>query len=314
MINIFSNIKKNIQKSSKTIFNSLKTLKEFFVIKKITLDQNDIESIEKSLYEADLGYELTNNIIAKIKKERLTNKNTDVYKLISTFLQDILQKAEVENVEKTLINNDLEVFCLVGINGVGKTTTAAKLGWLLKKMQYKVLLAACDTFRSAATSQLKIWAQKLSLDIIYKDNTKDLAAIAFEAYQVAKKNQYNCLIIDTGGRLHTQSYLLKELFKIKSVLKKQDPKLPHKNWVVLDGNIGNNSIKQTLSFHKEFGINGIIITKLDGVSKGGSLIRIFNEIKIPIYFLGIGEHEDDLIPFSCNNYIENLFSKNSKLI
>jgi fused signal recognition particle receptor len=199
------------------------------------------------------------------------------------------------------------VISLIGVNGSGKTTTAAKLGYDLQQDGRKVLLAACDTFRAAAIDQLKSWAGRLKLDIVAGQHGSDAAAVAFDAWQAAKARGFDTLIIDTAGRLHTKSNLMLELSKIRRVLQKHDAAAPHYSLLVVDGSLGSNSIEQARVFHKEFGLTGLVVTKLDGTSKGGALVAIYRELKLPIFFLGLGEKPEDLQPFSIDNYVNAVF-------
>jgi fused signal recognition particle receptor len=200
-----------------------------------------------------------------------------------------------------------EVICLIGVNGSGKTTTAAKLGWELKQDGKSVMLAACDTFRAAAVEQLKSWATRLDLEIVAAHTGADSAAVAFDAWQAAKARGRDYLIVDTAGRLHTKHNLMEELAKIRRVLQKHDPAAPQHRWLVVDGSLGTNSIEQAKVFHRMFGLTGLVVTKLDGTSRGGAIVGIWRELKLPIYFLGLGEQPEDLQPFSIESYAKAVF-------
>jgi fused signal recognition particle receptor len=199
------------------------------------------------------------------------------------------------------------VIAMIGVNGSGKTTTSAKLAWRLKQDGKLVTLAACDTFRAAAVEQLKAWADRLQLDIVASHTGADSAAVAFDAWQAAKARGSDYLIVDTAGRLHTKSNLMEELAKIRRVLQKNDPTAPQHRWLVVDGSLGSNSIEQARVFHQSFGLTGLVVTKLDGTSRGGALVGIYRQLKIPIYFLGLGEQAEDLQPFSVENYAKAVF-------
>jgi len=170
-----------------------------------------------------------------------------------------------------------------------------------------VTLAACDTFRAAAVEQLKSWAARLELELVSSHTGADAAAVAFDGWQAAKSRGRDYLIIDTAGRLHTKSNLMEELAKIRRVLQKQDPTAPQHRWLVVDGSLGSNSIEQAKVFHQHFGLTGLIVTKLDGTSRGGALVGIYRQLKIPIYFLGLGEQPEDLQPFGVDNYVKAVF-------
>jgi fused signal recognition particle receptor len=199
------------------------------------------------------------------------------------------------------------VIAMIGVNGSGKTTTAAKLAWKLKQEGKSVTLAACDTFRAAAVEQLKTWAARLDLEVVASHTGADSAAVAFDAWQAAKSRGRDYLIVDTAGRLHTKSNLMEELAKIRRVLQKNDPTAPQHRWLVVDGSLGSNSIEQAKVFHQSFGLTGLVVTKLDGTSRGGALVGIYRQLKIPIYFLGLGEQAEDLQPFSVENYAKAVF-------
>ena len=193
------------------------------------------------------------------------------------------------------------------MNGSGKTTSCAKLAWRLKEDKKTVLIAAADTFRAAAIEQLQTWAKKLDLELISSHTGADSAALAFDAWQAAKARNKDYLIIDTAGRLHTKSNLMDELAKIRRVLQKNDATAPQHRWLVVDGSLGSNSIEQAKVFHASFGLTGLIVTKLDGTSRGGAIVGIFRQLKIPIYFVGLGEKAEDLQPFSIENYSNAVF-------
>jgi fused signal recognition particle receptor len=199
-----------------------------------------------------------------------------------------------------------EVLCLIGVNGSGKTTTSAKLGYKLKQSGFKILLGACDTFRAAATEQLKAWADRLELDIVSGHHGSDSAAVAFDAYSAGQSRECDLVVIDTAGRLHVKDGLMDELAKLKRVLKKRNIEAPHHSWLVIDGSTGTNGIEQAKVFHEKFGLTGLVVTKLDGTGKGGALVAIYRELRIPIYFVGLGESPDDLQPFNIDQYLESI--------
>jgi fused signal recognition particle receptor len=199
------------------------------------------------------------------------------------------------------------VICLIGVNGSGKTTTTAKLAHKLKNDGQTVIVAACDTFRAAAVEQLKSWAERLQIEIVASHTGADSAAVAYDAWQAAKARGHDWLIVDTAGRLHTKGNLLEELAKIRRVLQKHDLTAPQHRWLVVDGSLGANSIEQAKVFHQSFGLTGLVVTKLDGTSRGGALAGIYRQLKIPIYFIGLGEQPDDLQPFSIEHYARAVF-------
>ena len=204
-------------------------------------------------------------------------------------------------------DNRATVIAMIGVNGSGKTTTTAKLAHRLKGEGQTVIVAACDTFRAAAVEQLKSWAERLKIEIVASHTGADSAAVAYDAWQAAKSRGHDWLIVDTAGRLHTKGNLMEELAKIRRVLQKNDPTAPQHRWLVVDGSLGANSIEQARVFHQSFGLTGLVVTKLDGTSRGGAIVGIYRQLKIPIYFIGLGEQPDDLQPFSADNYAKAVF-------
>ncbi len=280
------------------------------------IDAASLEELEEALYTADFGVETTEEILAKIKeaygKER-DLQGRAAAEIGAAVLRRVLAGSE-GNLEVVPGANGAPagdrkpiVIAMIGVNGSGKTTTAAKLAWRLKQDGKGVTLAACDTFRAAAIEQLKSWATRLELDIVASHTGADAAAVAFDGWQAAKARGREYLIVDTAGRLHTKSNLMEELAKIRRVLQKNDPSAPQHSWLVVDGSLGSNSIEQARVFHERFGLTGLVVTKLDGTSRGGALVGIYRQLKIPIYFLGLGEQPEDLQPFSIENYAKAVF-------
>lgn len=201
---------------------------------------------------------------------------------------------------------DLQVILLLGINGAGKTTTAAKLAHFFEKNNRHTLLGSCDTFRAAADQQLKTWAERLNLDCIGSQQRADAASVAYDVCQAGLHRGYQRVILDTAGRLHTKTSLTEELKKMVRVLHKCHPSFPQHRWLVIDGSLGTNSLQQAKLFHEAVGLTGLIVTKLDGTSKGGALVGIYQTLHVPIYFVGLGEKAEDLQPFSITSYVEAL--------
>ena len=271
------------------------------------IDADSLDELEEALITADFGVETTAEILAEIKKAYTADKTLQgrqAAEIGAAVLQRVLAGAE-----GTLGAADVKpnVIAMIGVNGSGKTTTAAKLGWRLKQDGRTVTLAACDTFRAAAVEQLKSWATKLDIEVVASHPGADAAAVAFDAWQAAKARDRDYLIVDTAGRLHTKGHLMDELAKIRRVLQKNDPTGPQHRWLVVDGSLGTNSIEQAKVFHASFGLTGLVVTKLDGTSRGGALVGIWRQLKIPIYFLGLGEQAEDLQPFSVENYSKAVF-------
>ncbi len=271
------------------------------------IDASSLETLEEALYGADFGVQTTEEILEEIKAAYRKDKDLQgrqAAEIGVAVLKRVLAGSEGKLEPAAAAPT---VICLIGVNGSGKTTTAAKLGWDLKEDGQSVVLAACDTFRAAAVEQLKAWATRLDLEIVAAHTGADSAAVAFDAWQAAKARGRQYLIVDTAGRLHTKSNLMEELAKIRRVLQKHDPAAPHHRWLVVDGSLGTNSIEQAKVFHQSFGLTGLIVTKLDGTSRGGAIVGIWRELKLPIYFLGLGEKPEDLQPFSAENYAKAVF-------
>jgi fused signal recognition particle receptor len=283
------------------------------------IDAASLDELEEALYTADFGVETTNEILAEIKLAYGSDKDLQgrqAAEIGSSVLQRVLTGSEgrlnggadAGDVAATATGErNPVVIAMIGVNGSGKTTTAAKLAWRLKQDGKSVTLAACDTFRAAAVEQLKSWATRLELDIVASHTGADAASVAFDAWRAAKSRERDFLIVDTAGRLHTKSNLMEELAKIRRVLQKNDPAAPQHRWLVVDGSLGSNSIEQARVFHQSFGLTGLVVTKLDGTSRGGALVGIYRQLKIPIYFLGLGEQPEDLQPFSVENYAKAVF-------
>lgn len=271
------------------------------------LDAATLDELEEALYVADFGVETTEEILEEIREATRKDKalrGEEAGKIGARVLGRCLDGAEAIFEPGQF---QPEVVVLVGVNGSGKTTTTAKLGKLLRDSGKTVLIGACDTFRAAANEQLKAWCDRLDLPMVASHPGADAAAVAFDAWSAAKSRSMDVVLLDTAGRLHNKSNLMKELEKIRRVLQKQDIQAPHHSWLVVDGSIGSNSIEQARVFHEAFGLTGIVITKLDGTSRGGALVGIFREMQLPIYFVGLGERAEDLQPFSVDHYSKAIF-------
>ncbi|HUR59124.1 MAG TPA: signal recognition particle-docking protein FtsY [Opitutaceae bacterium] len=304
MFGLFKKFKEGFSKTVATIATKTRGL---FGGRKI--DAASLDELEEALYAADFGVETTAEILAEIKKAYGDDRNLEGRKAAeigAAVLQRVLAGSE-GSIDSLPKSDKPIVIAMIGVNGSGKTTTSAKLGWKLKQEGKTVTLAACDTFRAAAVEQLKTWATRLELEIVASHTGADSASVAFDAWQAAHSRKRDYLIVDTAGRLHTKSNLMEELAKIRRVLQKNDPTAPQHRWLVVDGSLGSNSIEQARVFHQSFGLTGLVVTKLDGTSRGGALVGIYRQLKIPIYFLGLGEQAEDLQPFSVENYAKAVF-------
>ncbi len=302
MLSLFKKFKDGLTKTVAAIAAKTSGL---FGGKKI--DVASLAELEEALYTADFGVETTTEILEEIKaahKKDAALQGRQAAEIGAAVLQRVLAGAEGK-LEPAAAKPT--VICLIGVNGSGKTTTTAKLAHKLTADGQSVLMAACDTFRAAAVEQLKSWATRLNLEIVASHTGADAAAVAYDAWQAAKSRDKDWLLVDTAGRLHTKSNLMEELAKIRRVLQKNDPTAPHHRWLVVDGSLGANSIEQAKVFHQSFGLTGLIVTKLDGTSRGGAIVGIYRQLKIPIFFIGLGEQPDDLQPFSAANYAKAVF-------
>jgi len=288
------------------------------------IDAASLDQLEEALYTADFGVETTSEILDEIRAAYRKDpelRGSQAAEIGAAVLVRVLAGSEGK-LGATVSGGDgaatsapqenrgeglPSVIAMIGVNGSGKTTTTAKLAWRLKQEGQRVTLAACDTFRAAAVEQLKSWAARLDLDLVASHTGADAAAVAYDAWAAAKARGSDTLIVDTAGRLHTKSNLMEELAKIARVLQKHDPSAPQHRWLVVDGSLGSNSIEQARVFHKHFGLTGLVLTKLDGTSRGGAIVGIWRELRLPIYFVGLGEQPEDLQPFSVENYARAVF-------
>lgn len=301
MFSIFKKFKDGLKKTAQGALGGILDL----FSKKIS--ESDIDFIEETLYGADFGWDTTSDITEAIRnayKREKELRGKDAAQIGSDVLSRILDGSEGE---LKIAQNAPTVICLVGVNGSGKTTTAAKLASLIKKSGKSVVLGACDTFRAAANEQIKTWAERLDVDLVASSHGADSAAVAWDAFQAAKSRGADFLILDTAGRLHNKENLMNELSKIRRVLEKNDPTAPQNSIIVVDGSLGSNSIEQAKAFDKAFKLSAMIITKLDGTSKGGALAGIYRQLKLPILYVGLGERAEDLQKFDVKAYCNSIF-------
>jgi len=300
---LFDKFKAGLQKSHNKLVHEIKRI----VTLSPKLTGETVEELEAALLGADLGTAMTNQIIEQVKK---------AYETQGRGGGAIFEVAQAE-IEKSLQGNDarlkrqsngVTVVSIVGVNGSGKTTTAAKLAHYLGTQKQTAVLAACDTFRAAAIEQLKLWGQRLNIPVVSGAYNADPAAVAHDAIMAAQSRSADWLLVDTAGRLHTKHNLMQELQKVHRVMEKKLPGSPHETLLVLDGTTGMNALNQARDFHKMIPITGLVVTKLDGTSKAGMVISIFKELGLPIKFVGLGEQPDDLQPFDAKQFAEALFS------
>jgi fused signal recognition particle receptor len=299
MISWFDKLKKGLSKSSSAISNSISQ-----IISKKKLDENTLEELEDLLISADIGVETASLLVKKLAKEKF-NKEVSTIE-VKEFLANIITETLSTHKHDFKFDKKPHVILVCGVNGNGKTTSIGKLAHYFKQQNKKVLLAACDTFRAAATEQLQIWAQNCGCEIVIGENNSDPASVAYKAYNKAIDENFDILLIDTAGRLHNKINLMSELEKISRVLSKNDPSSPHETILVLDGTTGQNAISQVEKFNQSVKLTSLIITKLDGTAKAGIVVALINKFKIPISAIGIGENIEDLRPFIAKDFAHNL--------
>ena len=276
-----------------------------------TIDDDLIDEIEEILLLSDVGVDTTNILIKNLKKtvsEQQVKNPPEIKNILKNEMLKLIDYHENQDIN---LNKNLHVVLVVGVNGTGKTTSIGKLANFFKNQNKKVIISASDTFRAGAIDQLSIWANKLDISLVSNGMGSDPASVAYTAVEKSIKEKADVLLIDTAGRLHNNQNLMMELSKIQRVIKKVVADAPHEVLLVLDGSTGQNAFIKAEQFSKVTDINGLIVTKLDGTSKGGAIIGISSKMKIPIRYIGVGEAADDLIPFVPEQYLDLLlFDKN----
>jgi fused signal recognition particle receptor len=312
---LFAKFKVGLQKTHGKLAHEIKRI----VTRSPKLDAATLEELEAALIAADLGLAVTVQIVAAVKQayEAQGGAGLDVFAIARAEVEKSLlatskPSAETGSSEKTGLlkaASSPTVVSLIGVNGTGKTTTAAKLAHSVQSQGRTALLAACDTFRAAAIEQVKLWGQKLRVEVIAGTYGADAASVAHDAVAAAQARKVDYLFIDTAGRLHTKHNLMQELQKLHRVIGKQLPGAPHEVLLVLDATTGMNALNQAREFNKAVPLTGLIVTKLDGTSKGGMVVAIQKELGLPIKFIGLGEQADDLQPFDAKQFAQALFEE-----
>lgn len=276
---------------------------------KKTIDPDLLKDLESLLITADLGMDTTQQIISHLTNQ-VARKHLSDPAILEQTLKEYLASILTPCAKPLVIPSSDKPFVIlmIGVNGAGKTTTIGKLAKQFQNAGKKVMLAAGDTFRAAAIDQLIAWGDKNGVAVISQHSGADSASVAFDALQAATARKYDVLIVDTAGRLHTQTHLMEELKKIKRVLQKIDATAPHEVMLVLDASIGQNALQQAKLFHEAMQISGLVITKLDGTAKGGIIFAIANTLGLPIRYIGVGEGINDLMPFNTEDFVETLFT------
>lgn len=305
---------------SKTRSSVLGRIQQIFSSKAQINDQ-DLEQIEEILYTSDLGPQSVQRLLEAIQEELKKAQNTNFETLRALLKKEMLELFESANTENSeasqnelsplLKNLNLSkqkpsVVLVVGVNGAGKTTSIGKLAREAAQNNLKVLVAAGDTFRAAAGSQLKIWTDRAQVEIFAPEDVKDPSAVAYDACNMAKAREFDLVIIDTAGRLHTQKSLMEELKKMQRVIQKIIPDAPHETLLVLDSSAGQNALQQAREFHQALKVSGVILTKLDGTAKGGVAVGVVHELKLPIKWIGVGEQIDDIEVFDAQKFVDSI--------
>ncbi len=301
----FNKLKEGLSKTRDKIVNSItETVTGKAVIDEMTLDQ-----IEEILLSSDIGFDTTEKIIESVKKNLKSEKDRSSENIIEIVKQELTDVLSVSNSNNNETKNIKPyIILIIGVNGVGKTTTIGKLANNYKKIGKKVIVAAADTFRAAANEQLEIWAKRADVDIVQSEKGTDPSSVVFETVKRSIEKNYDIVLIDTAGRLHNKTNLMNELDKIRRVIKKLLPDAPHETLLIVDGNTGQNAILQADEFSKVTDISGLVITKLDGTAKGGVVFQIVAKQNIPVRFIGVGELIDDLQEFNSKAFVEAIFN------
>jgi fused signal recognition particle receptor len=305
MWNFFEKLKQGL---SKTHQGFVEQMDRLFLGKK-TIDQNLLEDLEGLLFSADLGVKTSGQLIEGVQQGLKRGDLREPDKIRDFIKQEILRilKSGERPLSIDLAQAKPFVFMVVGVNGVGKTTTIAKIAHQYSSQGRKVLIGAADTFRAAAVEQLEIWANRVGADLIKQSKGTDPSAVAFDSVHAARARNIDLVFIDTAGRLHTKVNLMEELKKVKRIIGRECPGAPHEILLVLDATTGQNAISQAKLFNEAIGVTGIALTKLDGTAKGGIIIGITEELRIPIRYIGVGEGMDDLREFNASEFVQALF-------
>jgi len=303
------NLNKGLEKTKESVFKKLSRA----VVGKSRVDDEVLDNLEEVLISSDVGVDTTLKIIERIEKRVSKDKFLNTSELNLILKEEIASLLEENNPGgsfdfASISEHKPYVIMVVGVNGVGKTTTIAKLAHQFRKSDKKVLLGAADTFRAAAVDQLQIWAGRAGVEMVKQSMGSDPASVAFDTLSSAKSRDFDVVIIDTAGRLHNKVNLMNELTKIKTVMQKVIPDTPHEILLILDGSTGQNAFEQAKQFTKATEVTALALTKLDGTAKGGVVIGISDQFKIPVKYIGIGEKLDDIQVFNKTEFVDSLFS------
>lgn len=304
------NLNQGLEKTREGFFSKITKA----IAGKSTVDADVLDNLEEALVGADVGVETTIKIIENIEKRVARDKYLNTSELNSILKNEIEQVLVDAPQDTSYVNYELptghkpHIILVVGVNGVGKTTTIGKLAHNFSLAGKSVLLGAADTFRAAAVDQLTIWSERVNVPIVKKEMGSDPASVAFDTVQSAVAKNVDVVLIDTAGRLHNKAHLMEELSKIKRVIQKVIPDAPHEVMLVLDGSTGQNAVEQAKHFTAATDVSALTITKLDGTAKGGVVLAIANQFKIPVKFIGVGERAQDLMVFDKQQFVNGLFN------
>ncbi|MBS0198810.1 MAG: signal recognition particle-docking protein FtsY [Planctomycetes bacterium] len=300
-------LKQGLEKTRQTLVTGVQGLRNLLLGRR--LDEQLIADLERRLIEADVGVKTTAKLIDQIRADFRAGTISTGDEVMEYLKRELKALWPAEDRELRLASQGPTVILMTGVNGVGKTTSIAKLCRVLTGQGKTVMLGACDTFRAGAVAQLEIWSKRLGVEVVKGQQGGDPAAVAFDACAAAKSRGVDVLIIDTAGRLQTQDPLMRQLTKIRSVVAKQIPDAPHETLLVLDATAGQNALRQAEEFNKAAGVTGIFLTKLDGTAKGGIVIAVRETTSIPVKFIGIGETPDDVQPFDPEAFVDAMFAE-----
>jgi fused signal recognition particle receptor len=308
--NFFSRLKRGLSRTTENLGNGLVGL-----FRGKNIDDELFEELETQLLIADVGITTTSKMVKNLTEganRKQLRDSESLFKLLKKQMVEILSAVDKPLVIKS--ENKPFVILMVGVNGVGKTTTIGKMAKQFQQQGKKVMLAAGDTFRAAAVEQLQVWGERNNIPVVAQQSGADSASVIFDAFQSAKAKNIDILIADTAGRLQNKDHLMEELKKVVRVIKKIDPQAPHEIMLTLDAGTGQNAVSQTNLFHKAVGLTGLSLTKLDGTAKGGVIFAIADQFPIPIRYIGVGEGIDDLRPFNSLEFVDALFAESDKQV
>jgi len=305
MWGLFEKLKQGLSKTHQGFVEKMDQL----LMGKKSIDQDLLDELEGLLFSADLGVKTSSQLIDGVRRGLKRGELQEPEKVKDFIRQEMLRILQTGQEPLSIDFSQTKpfLFMVVGVNGVGKTTTIAKIAHQYSSQGKKVLIGAADTFRAAAVEQLEVWAKRVGADLIKQSKGSDPSAVAFDSVHAAKARNIDLILIDTAGRLHTKVNLMEELKKVKRIISRECPGAPHEILLVLDATTGQNAISQAKLFHEAIGITGIALAKLDGTAKGGIIVGITDELRIPIRYIGVGEGMDDLREFNATEFVEALF-------